>query len=127
MKDFAGWFGIKKRIHESGQYPFFHEGEIWWSALGTNVGFEEDGKNENFERPVLIFKKFNKEVFWGLPATTKQRSGRYYFNSRELKRPTTILLSQIRLLDGKRLLRKMGTLPRHEYLELLEKFRDLLQ
>jgi hypothetical protein len=36
-----------------------HEREIWWCSMGVNIGDEEDGKNELFERPVLILRKFN--------------------------------------------------------------------
>ncbi len=30
-----------------------------WCSIGINVGDEEDGKNELYERPVLVIKKFN--------------------------------------------------------------------
>ena len=31
------------------------------------MGFEEDGKNDNFVRPVLVLKKFNNDMFLGIP------------------------------------------------------------
>jgi hypothetical protein len=31
--------------------------------FGTNVGFEEDGKNDLHERPVLVIRKYNSHLF----------------------------------------------------------------
>jgi len=44
--------------------PFFHGREIWFCAIGANIRFEQDGSGTEFLRPVVIIKKFNKEVFW---------------------------------------------------------------
>lgn len=51
----------------------FNEREIWWCSIGENIGFEGDGKNDMFERPVLILKKYNAEVFFGAPLTTSTK------------------------------------------------------
>ena len=59
QKDFDKWNEKKKQIDAKGCGPFFHEREIWWSSLGFNVGFEQDGKGEKFGRPVLVFKQEN--------------------------------------------------------------------
>jgi hypothetical protein len=37
-----------------------------------------DGKHPSFERPVLVVKKFNGDMFWGLPLTSRERSGKIY-------------------------------------------------
>lgn len=42
-KDFDEWNAKKKEIHKGGEAPFYNEREIWWCALGANVGFEQDG------------------------------------------------------------------------------------
>ncbi len=78
-KDFEKWNLLQKQI-ETNLPPFFHEREIWWCSLGANIGVEEDGKNELFERPVLILRKFNKEMCWGLPLTTRKKEGPFYFS-----------------------------------------------
>ena len=71
-KDFQKWHTKKTEIERSNDIRiFFHEREVWWCTIGSNVGFEQDGKGEKFARPVLIFKKFNKEIFWALPLSTK--------------------------------------------------------
>ena len=73
-KDFWKWHGKKENIHDEGHRVFFHEREIWFCHLGANIGFEEDGKGENFGRPVVVFRKFNNEVFWGVPLTTRTKA-----------------------------------------------------
>ena len=35
--------------------------------MGFNVGFEQDGRGAQFSRPIVIFKKFNNEVFGQSP------------------------------------------------------------
>lgn len=39
---------------------------------------ETDGKHHSFERPVVVIYKFNKEMFWGIPLTSKEHIGKYY-------------------------------------------------
>jgi len=55
-KDFKNWFQNKEKINQENQPPFYHEREIWWCALGVNVGSEMDGTGKNFET-----KRFLKE------------------------------------------------------------------
>ena len=72
MKDFDSWNEEKKSLENVGHDILaFHEREIWWCSIGINLGDEQDGKNELFERPVLILKKFNNKVAWVLPMSTK--------------------------------------------------------
>ena len=42
-KNFDRWNAKKKAIHDSACTALFHEREVWWCVLGTNVGFEQDG------------------------------------------------------------------------------------
>lgn len=72
-KDFDKWNKRKKIIHEyvNETTHEFNQNEVWWCALGLNIGDEEDGKNELYERPVLIVRKFNKRFMW---------ASSYYFN-----------------------------------------------
>lgn len=77
---FIAWTKLKVRIylkpHEKTVY--FDEREIWWDHLGANIGYEQDGKNDNFERPVLVIRKFGKHSMWVLPQTSKPKEGIYY-------------------------------------------------
>ena len=46
--EFSEWMTVKDEIHKSGFITKFSEGQIWWAALGKNVGVEINGKHENF-------------------------------------------------------------------------------
>src|SRR3989344_3034277 len=116
-KDFQKWHDKKNAIDQNlDPRVFFHEREVWWCSLGLNVGFEQDGRGERFARPVLVFKKFNKEVFWAIPLSTKVKKGKFYV-SVELgdSVPRVVIVSQLRLVDAKRLLGKIGMIPKGNY------------
>ena len=116
-KDFTDWHHKKTAIEQSaGPRVFFHEREVWWCSLGLNVGFEQDGRGSRFSRPVLVFKKFNKEVFWALPLSTKIKTSKFY-SPVDLHDGVArvAIISQIRLMDGKRLLQKVGTIDEDNY------------
>jgi hypothetical protein len=54
QKDFPGWHRQKERLHAQHHTPTFQEREIWWCSVGVNVGHEMDGKNQFYNRPVLM-------------------------------------------------------------------------
>jgi hypothetical protein len=66
-KDFDRWNKKKKILNSDAEPLYFREGEIWWVHLGVNVGYEMDGKQDNFARPVIILRKYNKYSFLALP------------------------------------------------------------
>lgn len=83
-----------------------------------NIGFEQDGKNERFERPVLVFKKFNKGMFWGIPITSKYKEGKFYFPFNIKKEIMVAILSQLRVLSSKRLIRRLSKMPENKFYKL---------
>ena len=38
-----------------------------------NIGYEQDGSGNDFIRPVVIIRKFNNEIFWGVPLTKTRK------------------------------------------------------
>lgn len=112
MKNFNLWNSKKKKINQKNiQKVYFHEREIWWCGLGLNIGFEQDGKGEKFQRPVVVIKKFNQYSFLAIPLTTKNKQGKYYFDVGVIHNKRAIaILSQIKFLDTRRLLKKIGML-----------------
>jgi len=114
-KNFHKWHEKKKIIQSSEEIPYFYEREIWWCSIGLNVGYEQDGKNENFERPILILKKFNKYILWAIPLTSKQKTGKYYFHFNFQGEDSIAILSQLRLISSKRLLRKIGMIQESDF------------
>lgn len=125
-KDFDKWNKKKKIIHKNTLPPLFSEREVWWCNLGINVGSEEDGKGENYLRPILILRKFNKNIFYGLPITSKIKEGIFYIsiNSGEVK--GSLILSQMRLIDAKRLSHLLGKITENEIIEIKKKLKNLL-
>lgn len=122
--EYDNWNNVKKDLNKSAR-RLFDKGEVWYISLGKNVGFEQDGKNISFERPVLVIRKFNNEVFLGLPLTSVEKNGRYYFTLKSFNNSVAIL-SQIRLFDSKRLLRRIGKIENRELLEVKEKLRLII-
>ncbi len=105
---FNNWNHIKKKINSSKIIRFFHEGDIFYVRCGKNIGFEQDGKGEYFERPVLVLRKFNKHIFLGIPLTTAKKDNKYYFSVGVVAgKEATAMLSQIRLNDQKRRANKL--------------------
>ena len=130
FKDFDKWNELKKKLHisEKAKDFYFREREIWWCSIGVNIGFEEDGKNKLFERPVLIIKKFNKYVLWTLPLTRSKKSGGYYYKIIQGNEDdSVVILSQLRLISSKRLLRKMRMIKKMEFEEITEKVKEFLK
>jgi mRNA interferase MazF len=127
-KEFQKCHGKKAEVDEKRSRVYFHEREIWFCHLGANVGFEQDGKGELFGRPVIIFRKFNNEVFWALPLTTKSKKGRFYYPI-DLKDGVhrMAILSQLRLLDAKRLYQKIAVITKADDKALEEKIIGLLK
>ena len=106
-KDFNRWNKKKKTLNEEEFNGFVHEREVWWCALGVNVGVEADGKHENFERPVLILKKFNRDSVLVVPLTSRAKPNPYQWPFSHRGELYAAVISQIRLISTKRLLRRM--------------------
>src|SRR5437667_12897222 len=107
-KDFEGWHTLKQNLdkRQDDSVPSIKEREIWWCSIGINVGNEEDGHNELYNRPVLIVRKFNEHIFWGVAMTTKGKEDPHYFPIDFKRRKQYLMLSHLRLYDTKRLLNK---------------------
>ena len=111
QKEFDRWNAQKKAINEADERLYFRDGEVWWVHLGADIGFEIDGKQADFSRPVLILKKYNKFSFLALPLTTNARPSPYrLFVGMVDGRPYYGVLSQLRNLDSLRLINKVGTI-----------------
>lgn len=124
-KDFNNWNEKKKIIDqkEISSGIFFNEREIWWGSLGVNIGYEQDGKNEDFERPLLIVKKFNRSIVWVLPLTTIAKDNKFHYKLKSSG--SFVILSQIRLVSTKRFLRLIETINENEFKEIISNIKGL--
>jgi mRNA-degrading endonuclease toxin of MazEF toxin-antitoxin module len=126
MKNFDKWNEVKKNIENKNLVAHFKEREVYWTNIGENVGFEQNGKGSDFTRPVLIFKKFSKTMFFGIPLSTKSKQGSFYFEFSFLENQiSTALLVQAKMYDVKRLDKKIGTMKKEDFLQLKNKFGGL--
>lgn len=96
-------------INDTAARKRYHARDIWWCTLGLNVGFEQDGTGKEYERPVLILKGFSKEVCLVVPLTTSLKNNSYHISlGRVAGKEASAILSQLRLIDTKRLINKIG-------------------
>ena len=125
-KDYQEWHKKKKYIENDRPRVFFAEREVWFCYVGENIGFEQDGRGDEFLRPVVIIKKFNNEVLWAIPLTKTEKKNRYYFSFKLGRKVSVAILSQMRLIDAKRLKYKIGSMKIADFMELKSQIRQLL-
>ncbi len=129
QKDFDNWNKLKKSINkkEVDEEFNFHRGDIWWTTLGVNIGKEIDGKNETFERPVLILKVINKHTLYILPLTSKDHFiDKYHLKvNYEEGGSGVVVFSQVKVISSSRLLRKLSRISKHELEEVRNRFVSL--
>ncbi len=114
-KNFDGWNKKKQYIETNHRLVYAYPREVWWCSLGINVGAEIDGKNEHFERPVIIMKVYNKETMVVLPVTTKEKKDAFHFETKMDGRLVWVKLTQTRVISNKRLLRKLDVLDEKQF------------
>ena len=126
-KDFDRWSEDKKKIHAQHEEKLYHAREIWWCALGVNIGFEQDGSGINAQRPVLVLKGFSKQVCLIIPLTTSTKTNPYHFALGKVDgREAFAIMSQIRLIDTKRLINKVGVIDKVLFESIRKTAKDML-
>jgi len=120
---FDKWNTKKKERSISKQIIGIKERDIVFLQMGKNIGYEQDGKGAEFLRPVVIYKKYNRNMFLGIPLTTQLKENRYYFtftykNRSEKEIQNAALLSQIRVYDTKRVKYKSGVIAKDDFMSL---------
>jgi mRNA interferase MazF len=127
MKDYSRWMPVKANLNNIPKRPTFHEGDVLWVCVGENVGFEQDGKGNLFARPVVVIVKYNKELFLGVPLTSKPKEGRYYYQFDLRGKISSAILSQVRAVDSSRISGKRIGIISHKDLRLLKnKLKELI-
>ena len=121
IKEFDKW-NIKKKLYhnQNKKPPLFKERDIWWLSVGVNIGFEEDGKNDNFVRPVLIVKKFNREIYLGVPMSSRIKDNIYYVPVTVKKETVSVMTSQLRVFSSRRMWNKLAELDEGDFFRVLE-------
>lgn len=119
-KDFERWNIKKEMLHQNRTGVYFRKREIWWCALGVNVGYEQDGKNENFERPVLVLRKINRHLALVAPLTSKTKNHPYYYQYKHNDELFSAIIFQIRVASTKRFMRRLGSVSQKNFNNILD-------
>ena len=125
MKKFEEWCVIKSGAEKKLPSFNFDEREIWWVSIGENIGEEICGKNDNFERPVLVLKKLSSQNAFVLPITSTVRKGSYFCNLVLNEKERSVLLHQGRFISKKRMLRRIEIISENKFNFINRSFIDL--
>ncbi len=126
IKDFSGWSTLKQSLDKRHEFPTFQARDIWWCSIGVNIGHEADGKNDFFNRPVLVLRKFNKHLFLGVPLTSKVKQNPFYIEITLHNRRQCAMISQIRSYESKRLTRLMARLDHADYSKVRDATKSMI-
>jgi mRNA interferase MazF len=126
MKEFDRWNAVKKKTDAEAP-RFYTVREIWWCRLGLNVGTEQDGKGDWYVRPCVILRGFGRDACLVAPLTTSLRK-------HPLRVPVGAIqgeearanLSQLRVIDTRRLEQKIGFLSGDQFDKLRKTARAML-
>jgi len=126
-KNFDSWNKVKKELHMEGVVKFYNVREVWWCALGVNVGSEQDGDEKTFERPVLIVKGVSKDTCVIVPLTTSKNRHRLRVDVGEIDgKYAKALIAQLRIVDTRRLSNKVLRLDTNRFQIIQKSIKDFL-
>lgn len=140
LVEFVAWLKVKVRIHITDISGLsFKPREVWWASVGLNVGSEQNGKDEKFQRPVLVLRKFGQHIFWAIPLTSKKKNNKYRFEIKYKEysenidgkwigedKDGIIILNQLKTMSSKRLIRKMGVVSEKDFNVIRGKVREII-
>ena len=109
-----------------GQYEII---PVDFKQRGTRVTvfLKEDAKEFCSEwRLESIIKKYSNDIFLGIPLTTTQREGSFYFQFEFKNKISTAILVQHKLYSNKRLIKKMGMINKEDFIKLKEALNKLI-
>jgi mRNA interferase MazF len=126
---FDDWNSTKKKSHYKENQVGFKEREIFWARIGQNIGAEEYGKGNEFQRPVLILRKLTSNIFIGIPLTSTLKNNDYFhsfeYTTKKGKISSTAMILQLKTFDKKRLMTRIGMLNKEDFEKVVEKTRNL--
>ena len=124
-KDFDRWNIEKKQAHTE-KPRLYTVREVWWCRLGVNIGSEQDGSGELFLRPVIIVRGFGPHTCMVVPLTTSPRQHPLRIPVGKIQeKEATALLSQVRVVDTRRLVEKIGFLDKKIFDRIRKTAREL--
>ena len=126
-KEFDKWNQVKQALHfKQSKIVIPKEREVYWASIGINIGFEQDGKGEIFSRPVLVVKRYSKNLFFGIPLSTQIKEGSFFYTFTLKNKQSNALLVQAKVYDTKRLENRIGMISKEDFQQLKRKLKDLI-
>jgi len=127
---FDEWNEKKKQTHKKKMIVGFKQREVFWVKIGQNIGSEEYGKGDDFQRPVLIVRKLNTNLFIGIPLTSQLKESNDYFHPMTFssKKGTVnnyAMILQLKTFDKKRLMGRIGRVDKETFNKIIKKSQDL--
>ncbi len=127
MKQFDEWNTRKKNLQDNDKsYVKFHARDVWWCSYGVNIGSEQNGVGNNFERLCVVVKKLSGRTFVALPLSTKEKIADFQVKVFVKEKTGYVLLDQVRVLDVKRMLRKVSYISKDDFEIIRSKLKELL-
>ena len=132
MQDYDKWNEVKKELSQNKRKLGLKPREIFWAKLGQNIGYEQNGKGENFARPIIVVRKLTKDLFLGIPTTTTIRESNDYFHTFEYQTKemqtlrVSALILQLKVFSIKRVMNKIGMVHKEDFEQIIEKSRSLI-
>ncbi len=133
IKNFLDWNKLKINvdsksvIDDKGKVNLLaKERELWWCHFGVNIGSEVDGKNADFERPVLIINKLSPTTYLVAPTTSKVKENEFRITVYGIEgKYSIVLIDQIKVIDVRRLKRKVDVIIEEDFIKLKEQICKL--
>lgn len=131
MNEFDQWNKIKQETNKKDRVIGIKNREIFYLKLGQNIGYEQNGKGKDFIRPVLILKRLTKDMFIGIPLTTKIKDSSFFykftFNHKTRGNiQNSAIIAQIKMFSTKRILNRIGMINQNDFEIIKTKVKKLI-
>jgi mRNA-degrading endonuclease toxin of MazEF toxin-antitoxin module len=111
MKNFDDWHVLKKNLNtrevvdKNNKVKLLAKSrELWWCHVGLNIGSEEDGKNDEFQRPVIIINRLSSTTYLVAPTTSKFKENIFRLKMTTIDgKFSYALIDQIKVIDVRRM------------------------
>jgi len=128
LNQFKNWHILKEKVDKKDRKIFIKDRNIYLTIIGKNIGSESYGKGIYFLRPVLVLKKLSNYNFIGIPLTSQEKEGSYYFKFRyKNDKYSYAMFNQIRTFDTKRVFKYHGFIKRKDFFYLKKQFNEVLK
>jgi mRNA-degrading endonuclease toxin of MazEF toxin-antitoxin module len=121
VKNFDEWNVLKKKVNKKLRLDI-KTGSIWLCNLGLNIGYETDGKNKDYIRPVVVILGFKRGGGIVLPLTTTKKKNRFIIH---VKGKSKVNITQVRYLDSRRFYREVDKLNPTNLKRIIREFTNL--